>query len=1410
MAEPLRVLVLEDNPADAELVQFELEEAGFVFTARVVMTEEDFLRELQEFSPDLILSDYDLPRYNGAQALVEAKRRCPDIPFILVTGAVTEDRAIDILTQGAKDYVLKNRLEQRLVPAVRRALAEAEEHRARKQAEAELREAHRTLEQQVTEKTSELRESRERLSLALTSSRMGIFEWNVAENKRYWDENVHRMLGTNPENFSGTAEEFFGIMHPDDRQAVQTTLKEAVDEDVPYEAEYRAMWPDGSIHHIATRGKLQRDGAGRPLRITGVCWEITERRRAEERLRRQAELLNLASEAIFMWELDGAIIYWSDGAARLYGYSGEEAVGRVSHDLLKTRHPQGFDHIKSLLTENKAWTGELVHTTKDGRTIAVESRHQLIKDESGRQIVLETTRDVTARKKAEDALRESERRYSALFANKINGMAHCRIITDEHGRPVDYYILQINEAYERIIGIKKADIEGRRVKEVFPGIENYAFDYIGVYGKIALEGGEIQFEEFFEATQQYLSIYAYSPLPGEFAAIFTDVTERKLAEESLRKSEDRLRLALEGADLGTWELDLTNDIAVRSLRHDQIFGYEELQPEWSLETALRHVLPEDRKIVQESHAHPDETGGFSIEVRVRRPDGSIHWINSRGRFHYDSEGRPVRIVGVVADITERRRTEEELQRQRELLHVTLSSIGDAVIATDTDGRVSFMNAIAERLTGWSLRDASMRPVTEVFNIVNEHTRQIVESPVTKVLREGAIVGLANHTILVRKDGTEVPIDDSGAPIRDADGKTLGVVLVFRDIAARRRNEEILQTTLHRLSTLVSSMRGAVLLVGESKIALANQTFCDYFRLRESPADLAGLTPAEMMEKIENVYRYPDEALSRIQEIVSQDRPVVGEEVALREGRTCLRDYVPISVDGKSYGRLWYHTDITAQKRTEEALGQSEERYRGLFDTMQEGFFVAEAVLDESGKPSDLRYLIVNHTMERLTKRTREQLVNHTYRELWADAGQEWIAILGKVALTGEPAFVDGYGQGTGLWLQVQAYSPLYGQVAAIINDVTERKQAEEALRLSEEKFATAFANNPAAIALTRLDDGLFLEVNDTWVALSGFSREEAIGHSAREMGIWPTTEVATRFMQELGEKGFLHGWEQEFRRKSGEFFVAQLSAQLLTMRGEKVILSTLVDITKRRQAEDDLATQAALLQERAAQLEAVNKELESFSYSVSHDLKAPLRAIEGYSRMFMKKYGSTLDQDAARLLEVIHGSTESMARLIDDLLAFSRVLKSDMTISEIDMEKLAKEVWTGIREANPEREIELRMGKMLPGFGDPTLITQVLTNLVSNAVKFTKDRKPGIVEISSYSETGKVVYGVKDNGLGFDMAFYDKLFGVFQRLHSHEEFEGTGVGLAIVQRIIERHGGRVWAEGEIDKGATFYFTLPRK
>ncbi len=233
-----------------------------------------------------------------------------------------------------------------------------------------------------------------------------------------------------------------------------------------------------------------------------------------------------------------------------------------------------------------------------------------------------------------------------------------------------------------------------------------------------------------------------------------------------------------------------------------------------------------------------------------------------------------------------------------------------------------------------------------------------------------------------------------------------------------------------------------------------------------------------------------------------------------------------------------------------------------------------------------------------------------------------------------------------------------------------------------------------------------------------------------------------------------------------------------------------------------------ILEERTVQMENANKEMESFSYSVSHDLRAPLRAINGYSRMILKRQGERFDDETRRQFNLIRDNTRTMGQLIDDILAFSRLGRQAIAASRIDMESLAGEIWSELQTINPDREMALKIDRPPLGMGDRALIKQVLSNLLSNAVKFTRGRAAAVIEIGGHVQENENMYYVRDNGTGFDMQYYDKLFGVFQRLHNANEFEGTGVGLAIVQRIIHRHGGRVWAEGELDRGATFYFTLP--
>ena len=227
-----------------------------------------------------------------------------------------------------------------------------------------------------------------------------------------------------------------------------------------------------------------------------------------------------------------------------------------------------------------------------------------------------------------------------------------------------------------------------------------------------------------------------------------------------------------------------------------------------------------------------------------------------------------------------------------------------------------------------------------------------------------------------------------------------------------------------------------------------------------------------------------------------------------------------------------------------------------------------------------------------------------------------------------------------------------------------------------------------------------------------------------------------------------------------------------------------------------------------SKLEYMNKELEGFSYSVSHDLRAPLRAIDGFSKLLEEKYRGAFDEKGSRWLQHIRGNAQRMGQLIDDLLAFSQVGRATLRCMPIDMKAMAQAVYAEVTAGQYGRKIECSIGELPPAHGDMALMRQVFTNLLSNAVKYTGPRETARIEVSAQPHNGEICYLVKDNGVGFDMQYSDKLFGVFQRLHAVEEFEGTGVGLALVQRIIQRHGGLIWAESKLDQGAVFYFTLP--
>ena len=496
----------------------------------------------------------------------------------------------------------------------------------------------------------------------------------------------------------------------------------------------------------------------------------------------------------------------------------------------------------------------------------------------------------------------------------------------------------------------------------------------------------------------------------------------------------------------------------------------------------------------------------------------------------------------------------------------------------------------------------------------------------------------------------------------------------------------------------------------------------------------------------------------------------------------------------------------AEIRSEEGIHQSQLDYRRLFKAAKEGIFILDA---ETGEITD-----ANPSLLEMLGLSLAELIDTPIWELGAFKG-----VLSKAKF--EQLRAHGYRNSEHLELETREGQKFAGEfvttvyraggrnvIQCSVRDLSAPTRAQEtSVRLA------AIINSSEDAIIGKTLDGIITSWNPGAEKVFGYSAEEAVGRSMLFLFPPDRLDEEREILARISRGENVEHFETVRVGKNGKLIDVSVSLSRIVDADNKTIgLSKIArDITERKRAENEVHRLNAELEqrveERTAQLEAANQELECFSYSVSHDLRAPLRAIDGFSEIVEQDFGAYLPEQAQRYLKTIRQGAQQMGTLIDDLLKFSRLSRLPLTRAAVDTDELVRSLAAKMNQPGENGLAEIAISDLPESNADPVLLRQVWINLLSNALKYSRHRKPARIEIGATEHEGLITWFIKDNGTGFDMQYVDKLFGVFQRLHRMEDFEGTGVGLAIVQRVIQRHGGRIWADAAIDQGATFFFTL---
>ena len=1284
-----------------------------------------------------------------------------------------------------------------------------------------------------------------------------VFMLDTAGIVASWNLGAVRIKGYRAEEIIGR---HFSIFYP--AKALQRGLPEAElkasAKEGRYEDEGWRVRKDGKQFWANVVITALRDKSGRLLGFSKVTRDLSDRKQAEYALQqRLAAIVESSDDAIVGKDLQGLITSWNMGAERIFGYAAGEIVGQPITRLIPSdRQHEETDILGRIQRGERVLHFDTERVRKNGSVVAISVTVSPIKDSCGKIIgASKVARDITDRRRAEGQLKSSIKEIIDLKAALDQ---HAIVaITDPQGK-IDY----VNDKFCAISKFSREELLGQDHRIINSGFHSKEFIH-GLWASITqgkVWKGEIKNKakdgSFYWVDTTIVPFLNPDGKPRQYVAIRADITERKRAEEEAAQ----LAAIVEFSDDAIIGRDLQGIVTSWNAGAERLFGFTAHQ---MVGQPIARIIPSGCQ-QEEMEALNRIKQGESVRIidteRLRK-DGTLVPISVTVSPIKDSSGNVIGASKVARDITERKRADAALVEHEEILRLYAEHIPAAVAMFDCD--MKYLVVSQRWLEVYNLQNQLVvgRSHYEVFPEIPQRWIDIHRRCLA-----GA-VEVCNEDPFARADGTTNWIRWEVRPWRKADGSIGGLVIFSEDITERKQAQErlqeqasLLRETQARLhSTLAAGSIGTWTWDIVKDRLVADEFTARLFSIQTDAAAQGLPAEAYLQAVLEKDRRSVADALARAikscghYDIEYRIRQESGELRWLNaRGR----------VDGDGAGNaIRFHgavMDVTDMKRTEG-------RIRRLVDSDVQGVMFWNSRGEITGG-NDAFLRIVGYTREDLeagrvgwAAMTPPEYAHLDRRSL------EELAATG-VSTPFEKEYVRKDGSRVPILLGAAIFEDSPDEGVCFVLAITERKQVEEKilrlnteleqrviertaeleaanteLRDSQAELTNLFESLPG-LYLVLTSDLKIVAVSDAYLKATLTTRQGILGCNLFEIfpdnPADPGTSAVSNMRASIDRviqnaaSDTMAIQKHDIRRADGVFeerywspinspmFGANRRIKYIIHRVEDVTEFVLqkprhtgspVELSARvQQMEAEIFQTSQTLQATNQQLEAANKELEAFSYSVSHDLRAPLRAVDGFSQAVLEDYGPQLPEGCREDLQTIRSGAQKMGQLIDDLLTFSRLSRLPLSKSAVDTGKLVRSVLGELNSKQKGRQIDVRISDLEPCQADPALLKQVWVNLLSNALKYTGKREAAVIEIGCAREKGQNVYFVRDNGTGFDMQYAHKLFGVFQRLHRAEDYEGTGVGLAIVQRVIHRHGGRIWAESELNSGATFYFTLEKE